>query len=153
MEGWGPDHCHVRRGPIVLRKHGVVEDAMLIAGHGGIRGKIFFEGGPGGDPQGVSVKLMQGENEILTGIVDYWQNPDGSYYYWIMPPVQAGGYTVRASYGDDVQNKSVSVPDECTAAHPDTDGGGTTPTLPGAHQTVTGPNFTFVLQGEGGGEG
>jgi len=43
---------------------------------------------------------------------------------------------------------AVTVPDDCTDAHDDIDGGGLTVLVTGAHDLVTGPDLTLNIPGE-----
>jgi hypothetical protein len=150
IRAWSPEHCHLQKGPELVRKRGSLKEAFRVYLHFGIRGKLFITGQAG--PGDIEMTLLQGDTVIDTGTVAQQQNEDGSCYYYFSCPQPAGGYTTRAYYpGNQATDEDpVTVPDECTAAHSDVDGGGLTVLLPGAHSLVTGPVLTLDT---GGGEG
>jgi len=148
LKAWFGDHCHLQKGPYVIRKRGSLKEAFRLFSHGGIRGKLVITG-PGG-PSQVEMTLRQGGNVIDTGAVDQEPNPDGFYYYHFPSPRPAGGYTVRAYHPgtETMDEDAVTVPDDCTDAHDDIDGGGLTVLVTGAHDLVTGPDLTLNIPGE-----
>jgi hypothetical protein len=142
------EHCNLQKGPYVIRKRGSLKETFRLFGHAGIRGKLTINGP--GDPNDVEITLRQGGNAVQSGTVDPQQNPDGTYNYEVpMPPI-AGQYTVRARHtpSETTDEEPVTVPDQCTPAHPDVDGGNITVLVTGAHTLVTGPDLTLDIPGE-----
>jgi len=115
---------------------------FMVWRHYPIFGRIQFVGGPGGDPNLVTVKAVKG-NLTLTGIVNPQLGPDG-YYHFVIPggggAPEAGTWTVIVEYPDaksiTPSSKSVAVPADCPPPSLDPKG---------AHSPVDAGIFTIEL--------
>lgn len=154
-------HCVIRRGPYWLRRRAQLNEVVLSWQHCGINGKVWFHNQQGqtvpGPADKVQVELLQGGQPKGSLLMGTQQQPDGSYPYSGPPggPPAAGQYTVKATFTPGMgppqeQQQPVIVPDECSPAHPNNDGGMTV-VNPGAHTAAQGPEFTFTLPGGPGG--
>jgi hypothetical protein len=140
--------CSVRKGPYTMKgKTMGLADTVILYPHEVTEGKVVFQGNGIRDPNSVTVEALQGGTVIATAGVSTAPNPDGSFTYAFPYPMNAGSYTVKATYtltGQVVQN-NLTVPDHCTQAHSDPFRPGTSYAInpKGPHSKVTGPTLTL----------
>lgn len=129
-----------------------IADGFVIFPHQPTEGKIVFQGQGVGDPSQVRVEALQNGNVVATAAVGRTPNPDGSYTYVFPGPLTAGTYTVRATYllTNEVQQGTVTVPDDCTPAQNDPATGSIALDPKGSHGKVTGPTLTLQRKAYGG---
>jgi hypothetical protein len=150
--------CSVRKGPYTMKgKTGGLRDTIILYPHQVTEGKIVFQGDGIRDPNSVTVEALQGGTVIATAGVSTAPNPDGSFTYTFLYPMDTGSYTVRATYtltGQVVQS-GLTVPDHCTQAQSDPFRPGTSYAInpKGPHSKVTGPTLALQAAPYGGGGG